>query len=160
MRQLDRNEPTNTGSLDSNIIQVIPKTPPSGFVPTPPAYGDAGLDLRSAEELTLRAHKTALVGTGLSFEFPAGYVALVHPRSGLALNHGITVLNAPGTIDSGYRGEIGVILINTSDRDYKIKYGDKIAQVVFQRYRVPIIEVVSELSDSQRGEGGFGSTGY
>jgi len=129
-------------------------------VPVQPFPGDAGYDLVSNMDYTLEPGEYFPIKTGFSWEFPEGYVALVHPRSGMAANHGVTVLNAPGTIDSSYRGEIKVILINHhKTRPYTISKGDKIAQVVFQRYITPRVEVVRELSDTERGSNGFGSTG-
>jgi dUTP pyrophosphatase len=130
----------------------------------PPTYahpGDAGADLLSAEALTLGAGARALVSTGVSIALPEGYAAFVVPRSGLAAKHGITVLNAPGTVDAGYRGEIKVTLLNTDPSlDYDIAVGDKIAQVVV----MPVVHArfveVDALPTSQRGSGGFGSTGY
>lgn len=127
-----------------------------------PAYardGDAGVDLVANEDVTLWPWSRALVKTGIKVEIPYGYVGLVHPRSGLALNTGITVLNAPGTIDSGYRGEVGVILFNTTDVEHHVKTGDRIAQLVFQKVETVEFEVVDALTESDRGEGGFGSTG-
>jgi dUTP pyrophosphatase len=123
--------------------------------------GDAGADLLSAESLTLRAGARILVSTGVSIALPDGYVAFVVPRSGLAAKHGITVLNSPGTVDAGYRGEIKVTLLNTDQaHDYEIEKGDKIAQlIVMPVVRARFIEV-DELPESRRGLGGFGSTGY
>lgn len=129
------------------------------YVPVPPAFGDAGMDLLASAPQLIKPGEWASVPTGVGFEFPSNYVGLVHPRSGMAAKSGITVLNAPGTIDSGYRGEIKVILINHSTEPYDVLPGDKIAQIVFQRYSIPRIQVVEELSDSRRGVGGFGSTG-
>jgi dUTP pyrophosphatase len=88
-----------------------------------------------------------------------GYVGLVHPRSGLALKHGITVLNTPGTIDSGYRGEVGVILYNSTDSDFEVQIGDRIAQLVIQKYETGVFNIVESLDETSRGDGGFGSTG-
>lgn len=127
-----------------------------------PAYAhpsDAGMDLRSVAELTLGAHSRALVPTGLVVLLPPLYEAQVRPRSGLALKHGITVLNTPGTIDSGYRGEIGVILFNTTDSDFVIRKGDRIAQLVIAPVTQPAIEETDCLDETDRGSGGFGSTG-
>jgi dUTP pyrophosphatase len=123
--------------------------------------GDAGADLLAGESLTLAAGARALVPTGVSIALPDGYAAFVVPRSGLAAKHGITVLNAPGTVDAGYRGEIKVTLLNTdSADDYAIEKGDRIAQLVI----VPVVRArfveVDTLPESLRGEGGFGSTGY
>ena len=127
-----------------------------------PAYAhpsDAGMDVRSVEELVIPAGKRALVHTGLVVLLPPLYEAQVRPRSGLALKHGITVLNTPGTIDSGYRGEIGVILFNSSDVDFQVKKGDRVAQVVIAPVTQPVIEEAQEIDETDRGAGGFGSTG-
>lgn len=127
-----------------------------------PAYahpGDAGMDLRSVESLVVPAGERRLVRTGLAMALPMGYEAQVRPRSGLALKHGITVLNSPGTIDAGYRGEVGVILLNTGKEDFQIGVGDKIAQLVIAPVTIAEICEVGELDDSERGAGGFGSTG-
>jgi len=127
-----------------------------------PAYalpGDAGMDLRAAETVLIGPNERALIPTGIRLGLPEGVVALVHPRSGLALKHGITVLNAPGTIDSNYRGEIGVILHNTSGDWFDVDKGDRIAQLVFQQVLTVQFEQVDVLSESVRGDSGFGSTG-
>lgn len=119
----------------------------------------AGVDLRSSIYVLIDAFDSAIVPTGLHIELPEGYEAQVRPRSGLALKHQITVLNSPGTIDADYRGEIGVIIINHSDVPFSIEPGDRIAQLVFSKYeRAEFIEV-EELSETERGEGGFGHTG-
>lgn len=128
-----------------------------------PSYakpGDAGLDLRSRVDLKLEPGMRALVPTGLAIAIPEGYVGLVHPRSGLAIKNGISMVNTPGTIDSGYRGEIAVILIN-HDREetFEIKRGDRIAQLVIQQVEIAELVAVKELPMSQRGAGGFGSSG-
>lgn len=129
-----------------------------------PAYESdlaAGIDLRAAisEPITLQPLQRTLVKTGLFLELPAGTEAQVRPRSGLALKQGITVLNAPGTIDADYRGEIGVILINLGAETAVISPGDRIAQLVFARYEQAVFEEVNELTATARGAGGFGSTG-
>ena len=127
-----------------------------------PAYAhpsDAGMDVRSVEELVIPAGKRALVHTGLVVLLPPLYEAQVRPRSGLALKFGGTVLNTPGTIDSGYRGEIGVILANFGDADFIVKKGDKIAQLVIAPVTQPEVCEVSEIDETDRGAGGFGSTG-
>lgn len=123
--------------------------------------GDAGADLTAAEAVRLEPGRRALVGTGVRIALPDGYVAFVVPRSGLAARHGITIVNAPGTVDAGYRGEIKVSLLNTDpDEAFEIAAGDRIAQLIVMPVpRANFIEV-DELPDSVRGEGGFGSTGY
>lgn len=123
--------------------------------------GDAGADLVSTEALTLRAGHRALVSTGVAIALPDGYAAFVVPRSGLAAKHGITVVNSPGTVDSGYRGEIKVTLLNTDiDADHEIAVGDKIAQLVIMPVVRATFVPVDVLPESVRGVGGFGSTGY
>lgn len=130
-----------------------------GFEPSYAKPGDAGADLRSTESLTLAPGQRALVKTGVRIAMPDGYVGLVHPRSGLAAKHGITVLNTPGTVDAGYRGELMVTLINTSDEEFQITRGDRIAQLLFQRVERATFHPVAELPQSARGETGFGSSG-
>ena len=120
---------------------------------------DAAFDLKARAALEIAPHKAALVPTGLFLELPVGYEAQVRPRSGLALKHAITVLNTPGTIDAGYRGEVGVILINHGDTPFPIKRGDRIAQMVIQALPDVTLTPVATLNDSSRGAGGFGSTG-
>jgi dUTP pyrophosphatase len=129
-----------------------------------PAYetlGAAGMDLRAyiPNTLIINPMERIAVPTGLFIELPIGFEAQVRPRSGLALKHGISVPNTPGTIDSDYRGEIKVILINLSNEPFKIESGDRIAQMVIQKYESIAWEKVEQLSDSERGAGGFGSTG-
>jgi dUTP pyrophosphatase len=123
--------------------------------------GDAGADLHAAEAVVLGPGERATVGTGVAIALPDGYVAFVVPRSGLAFRHGITIVNAPGTVDAGYRGEIKVALLNTDAREaYRIEEGDRIAQlVVMPVSRARFVEV-ERLPGSLRGEGGFGSTGF
>lgn len=121
--------------------------------------GDAGMDLCAAEDTTVPPGGRALVPTGLAVELPPGHEAQVRPRSGLALKRGVTVLNTPGTIDEGYRGEIGVILFNTSQEPFEAKKGDRIAQLVVAPVVRAEIAEADGLSDSGRGDGGFGSTG-
>jgi dUTP pyrophosphatase len=129
------------------------------FLPTSANSGDAGYDLRSAVSHVLKPGDRALLPTGVSLALPPGYVGLVHPRSGLAAKHGVTVLNAPGTVDAGYRGEIAVTLINHGDVEFAIAKGDRIAQIVFQKFESASFVQVSELPGSLRGTAGFGSTG-
>lgn len=121
----------------------------------------AGMDLRADLEnpVTLAPGERRLVSTGLSLEIPEGYEAQVRPRSGLALKHGVTVLNAPGTIDADYRGEVGVILINHGIQSYSIQPSERIAQLVFARVARAELVAVDSLADTERGEGGFGHTG-
>ena len=122
--------------------------------------GDAGLDLRSTVNATLKPLERILVPCGISVAIPQGYAGLVIPRSGLAANHGISIVNAPGLIDSNYRGEIKVILINLdSQHDFEIKRGDRIAQLLLTEVPMVSLEVVESLPESVRGTGGFGSSG-
>jgi dUTP pyrophosphatase len=130
-----------------------------GFEPSYAKPGDAGADLRSTESLTLEPGARALVKTGVKIAMPDGFVGLVHPRSGLAAKHGITVLNTPGTVDAGYRGELMVTLINTSKEPFEIVRGDRIAQLLFQKVERATFHAVTELPESARGETGFGSSG-
>lgn len=127
-----------------------------------PAYahgGDAGLDLTSVEEVVLAPGARAAVPTGLAVAIPHGWVGLVHPRSGLAMRHGVTVTNAPGTIDAGYRGEVRVLLVNLGDAEVTLAAGERVAQLVLQRVGQAEVVEVDELDDTARGSGGFGSTG-
>ncbi|MBR5657355.1 MAG: dUTP diphosphatase [Prevotella sp.] len=121
----------------------------------------AGMDLRAnlEEPIVLRPMERRLVGTGLYIALPEGYEAQVRPRSGLALKRGITVLNAPGTVDADYRGEIGVVLINLSQEDFVINDGERIAQLVIAKHEQADFEVVAELDETERGAGGYGHTG-
>ncbi|MEM6812178.1 MAG: dUTP diphosphatase [Pseudomonadota bacterium] len=130
-------------------------------LPTYATEQSAGMDLTAAieEDVEIAPQERALIPTGLSIALPDGYEAQVRPRSGLALKHGITVLNTPGTIDADYRGEIGVILINLGSEEFVIKRGMRIAQMVVERHEKIEWDVVESLEESERGEGGFGSTG-
>jgi dUTP pyrophosphatase len=122
--------------------------------------GDAGSDLFAVADLELQPGERAVIGTGVAIALPDGYAALVHPRSGLAAEHGLTIVNAPGTVDAGYRGEIKVILLNTDrQRTVRLRRGDRIAQLVIQRAEIPVFVEVETLPGSQRGDGGHGSTG-
>lgn len=127
-----------------------------------PAYahdGDAGLDLTAVEEVVLAPGERAAVPTGIAMAVPDGWVGLVHPRSGLARRHGVTVTNAPGTIDAGYRGEVQVLLVNLGADAVTLHAGERVAQLVLQRVgRADVVEV-GDLEDTARGSGGFGSTG-
>jgi dUTP pyrophosphatase len=128
-----------------------------------PSYahpGDAGADLYSRESFELQPGERRLVGTGVAIALPAGYAAFVHPRSGLAAQHGVSIVNTPGTVDAGYRGEIKVCLINTDRRHpVSIARGDRIAQLIIQQVSVAAFVTVDELPGSARGIGGYGSTG-
>ena len=127
-----------------------------------PAYarpGDAGMDVRSVDDVEIAPGARALVHTGLVMMLPPGYEAQVRPRSGLALKHGVTVLNTPGTIDEGYRGEVGVILANFGDAPFPVKKGDRIAQVVIAPVTTANVEETDVVDETDRGSGGFGSTG-
>ena len=131
--------------------------------PTPawPSYAtplSAGADVRSKIDTIVPAHGRKLVPTGMFIAVPSGYEMQVRPRSGLALKKGITVLNTPGTVDADYRGEVGVILFNTSDEDFEVKAGDRIAQIVLNKVEQINWVEVDELDETKRGEGGFGHT--
>jgi len=140
-------------------IKIINKS--NHNLPHYETIASAGMDLRAnlSEDRILKPLERTIVGTGLYIELPIGYEAQVRPRSGLAAKKGITVLNAPGTVDADYRGEIGVILVNLSNKEFTIQNGERIAQLVIAKHeRAEWIEV-EELSETDRGEGGFGSTG-
>jgi dUTP pyrophosphatase len=129
-----------------------------------PAYAtaqSAGMDLRAnlAEPIVLHPLERRLIPTGLHIALPEGYEAQVRPRSGLALKHGLTVLNSPGTIDADYRGEIGVVLVNLSQDDFVVNDGERIAQLVISRYEQATLVTVETLDETERGEGGYGHTG-
>ena len=132
---------------------------PEAVLPSYAHPSDAGMDVRSVDALVLAPGKRALVHTGLVINLPPRYEAQVRPRSGLALKQGVTVLNTPGTIDSGYRGEIGVILINLGEADFEVRKGDKIAQLVIAPVTQPEVVETTEVDETDRGAGGFGSTG-
>jgi dUTP pyrophosphatase len=140
-------------------VRVIHKS--QHALPSYETIDSAGMDVRAMldEPVVLKPMERALIKTGLFLEIPAGYECQVRPRSGLALKKGITVLNAPGTIDADYRGEVGVILINLSNESFTIENGERIAQLVFARFEQADFEVVDELTETDRGAGGFGSTG-
>ena len=141
-----------------NFVEIIATS--SDLIPTYANEGDAGADLRAAHGDIIYPGERKLVMTGIKLGLPENIVALVHPRSGLALRQGLTVLNSPGTIDSNYRGEIGVILYNSDkDRAVTIEIGDRIAQLVFQEVLTVQFERVDSLDTTNRGNSGFGSTG-
>lgn len=141
--------------LDVAIVRLDPDLP----LPVYAHPGDAGADLHSAVDVTLAPGERALVPTGISIALPRGFVALIHPRSGLAARHGLSIVNTPGTVDEGYRGEIKVLLIN-HDRvePVSLARGDRIAQLVIQRFERARFVEVDALPDSERGVGGYGST--
>jgi dUTP pyrophosphatase len=138
----------------------IKKLDPNAIIPNYAHEGDSGMDLYSIEDVVIPAGESVKVKTGLALEVPFGYEAQIRPKSGLAAKSKMTVLNTPGTIDSNYRGEVQVILINLGKSgEYKVEAGKKIAQMVIAPVVIAEIEEVDELSDTVRGEGGFGSTG-
>jgi dUTP diphosphatase len=142
--------------LDVLITRLDPAVPLPGYA----RPGDAGADLFAAQDVDLAPGERALVGTGVAIALPEGYAGFVHPRSGLAARHGVTLVNAPGTIDAGYRGEIKVILLNTDlARAVSLRRGDRIAQLVVQRVENVTFREVPALPESARGDNGFGSTG-
>ncbi len=143
-------------------VEVSVKRLPNGAGLPLPDYaskGAAGMDICSAESVILRIGKRLAVATGFAFAIPHGYEVQVRPRSGLALKHGITCLNTPGTIDSDYRGEVKVILANLGEDDFPIEKGDRIAQIVVAPVQHATMVEVDEIDDTSRGAGGFGSTG-
>lgn len=131
------------------------------YAPEHTTSGSAGLDLCAvvSEPVTIEPAGKALIGTNLIIELPDGFEGQVRPRSGLALKYGVTVLNSPGTVDSDYRGEVKVLLINHGSEPFSVKPGDRIAQLVIARYEKSFFEQSDEISDTQRGKGGYGSTG-
>jgi dUTP pyrophosphatase len=142
--------------VEISIKRIDPELP----LPSYAHPGDAGADLHSAVDLTLEPGERAVVPTGIAMALPEGYVALVHPRSGLAARHGISIVNAPGTIDAGYRGEVKVCLVNTDPHEpFAVRRGDRIAQMVIQRFETALFVEAGDLPDSARGAGGYGSTG-
>jgi dUTP pyrophosphatase len=148
-------------STRSDQVEVLIRRLDPGLpIPASSHPGDAGVDLYAAADVELGPGERAVVPTGIAIALPDGYAAFVHPRSGLAARHGVTLVNAPGTIDAGYRGEIAVTMINT-DRDAAVSFrrGDRIAQLVIQRIERAVFCEVSTLPGSSRGDGGFGSTG-
>jgi dUTP diphosphatase len=138
------------------VVRLDPDLP----LPSYAHPGDAGADLVTAVDVTLAPGERALVPTGIALAVPEGYVALVHPRSGLAARHGLSIVNTPGTIDAGYRGEVSVLLVNHDlTEPITLRRGDRVAQLVFQRVEQAAFSEVEVLPDSARGVGGYGSTG-
>ena len=138
---------------------LVEKISEKAVIPFKAHEGDAGMDLFSVEEVVLKPMERKLIHTGIRIQLPKNTEAQIRPRSGLALKNGITVLNTPGTIDEGYRGEIGIILINLGQEEFKVTQGMKVAQMVIMPTLTLDVEEVSELTLTDRGEGGFGSTG-
>ena len=152
--------PSGSGGLPARVPVGVLRLDPKARVPAYSTEGDAGADLTSVAEVTLAPGERALVPTGLALVLPPGTVGLVHPRSGLAARHGVTVVNAPGTLDSGYRGEVLVNLVNLDPAEpFTIRVGDRIAQLVVQHYLHAEFGVTDSLPASDRGETGHGSTG-
>jgi len=143
--------------LELPVVRLDPDLP----LPAYATAGDAGIDLRATESVTLEpGGGRALVPTGIAVAIPSGHAGFIQPRSGLALKHGVTVLNTPGLIDSGYRGELKVLLVNTDPTaPFVVERGERVAQLVIQAVAHGVFVEVAELPDSDRGEGGFGSTG-
>ena len=139
-------------------VRVL-RTDPAAQLPSYAHPGDAGMDVRSIEDVTLAPGARALVHTGLVLMLPPDAEAQVRPRSGLALKHGVTVLNAPGTIDAGYRGEVGVILVNLGTEPFAVEKGMKVAQLVVAPVAQAAVVEVAEVDETERGAGGFGSSG-
>ena len=150
------NESATAGIGPIPIKRLDPDLP----LPERAHRGDAGVDLHSAEDLVIAPGERALVKTGIALALPLGTVGLIHPRSGLAAKHGLTIVNAPGTVDADYRGELMVCLLNTDkDTPFEITRGMRIAQLVVQRVELPDFVEVDELDETVRGTGGYGSTG-
>ncbi|MFM1986992.1 MAG: hypothetical protein RIS18_1209 [Actinomycetota bacterium] len=147
-------------SAPQSLEILVTKLDNDAVIPTYAKPGDAGADLYSISEVILKPGERALVKTGIAIALPDGFVGLVHPRSGLGLKNGISVVNTPGTIDAGYRGEIGVVLINHDlNESFHVKKGDRIAQLVIQKVENAQFKIVNQLPDSERAAGGYGSTG-
>ena len=142
-----------------NQVKINILSSDESLIPTYETDGASGADLRSAEDGVIAPGEIKLVKTGIKIELPIGYEAQIRPRSGLALKHGISLVNSPGTIDSDYRGEIGIIMTNLGKVPFEYKKGDRIAQMVIASYTRADFQVVKELSDTVRGQSGFGHTG-
>jgi dUTP diphosphatase len=152
-------EPGNS-DVDATVEVLVQQLDPELPLPSYAHAGDAGADLVSAVDIDLGPGERALLPTGVAIALPLGYAAFVHPRSGLAVRHGVTLVNAPGTIDAGYRGQLQVVLLNTDRSEaIRVRRGDRIGQLVIQRVERAMFRPVEELPDSVRGSGGFGSTG-
>jgi dUTP pyrophosphatase len=150
----------NANAEPDRVAVLIQRLDPGLPVPERAHPGDAGADLFAAADVELAPGQRAVVPTGVAIALPHGYAAFVHPRSGLASRYGVTIVNAPGTVDAGYRGEIRVTLLNTdAGTPVRFQRGDRIAQLVVQRVEYPVFHEVERLPGSARGDGGFGSTG-
>jgi len=157
--------PTGDACWPDNVACVtgplrVQRLNPHAVLPTRAYEHDAGLDLYALEDRVLKPGQRASVRTGIAIEIPSGYAGLVLPRSGLADRHGIALVNAPGLIDAGYRGEVRILLLNTDAREaFRVSGGERIAQLVLVKIEAPALVEVDELSPSERGQGGFGSSG-
>ena len=155
---MNRHQPAWSGQHPVDVL--ITRLDPALPLPTRAHPGDAGVDLVAAADVDLAPGERAVVSTGVAIALPDGYAAFVHPRSGLAARHGVTIVNAPGTVDAGYRGEIRVTLLNTDPaRAVRFQRGDRIAQLVIQQVASPVFHEVDQLPGTARGDSGFGSTG-
>ena len=141
------------------MLIKIKKLNENAKIPKYAKFGDAGFDLCSVEDVVIDPCEYKLVSTGLAFEIPIGFEMQIRPRSGLAGKHGISIVNSPGTVDSGYRGDVGIIIINHGKQPFEIKKNDRIAQGVITEFECVQFKEVESLSESARGEGGFGHTG-
>ncbi len=159
MDLLSQDSPLIFARMAEILIKIVNKS--SNQIPDYATEGAAGMDLRAnlGEPVVILPLKRSLIPTGLFLEIPAGFEGQVRPRSGLALNYGVTCLNSPGTVDSDFRGELKVILVNISDEPVTVKHGERIAQLVLSKVERAAWEVAEELTTSTRGEGGFGHTG-
>lgn len=155
MYEVEKSETT----ISRKPVIKFEKLSPEANLPTRADNGSACYDLYSSETVVVRPHSRSLVRTGLKWEPPSNVEMQIRPRSGLALKHGITVLNTPGTVDSSYRGEIGVILFNTSDEEYEVRTGDRIAQAKFSIVNQFDIYCADSVNETERGDGGFGHSG-
>ena len=156
----DRVSPDGSPDVSEDLAIEVVRLDADLPLPSYAHPGDAGADLLTTVDVTLAPGERAMVPTGVAIALPVGYVALVHPRSGLAARHGLSIVNAPGTVDAGYRGEIKVMLINHDPAEpIELRRGDRIAQLVVQRFERARFVEVGELPDSVRGDGGYGSTG-
>jgi dUTP pyrophosphatase len=145
--------------MEKAIVKIKMMEGCEDLLPRKAHHDDAAFDLKASEDVDMEPGKPVLVPTGVFMELPTGYEAQVRPRSGLSYKHALTVLNSPGTIDAGYRGEVRVIMLNAGLEPYKVKKGDRVAQMVIAKLPDVEIQAVEQLSDSTRGKGGFGSTG-